>query len=47
MKYIHSHIVKIYGVFADEKYFYMIFEYMESGNLTKTIEEKGGKLTEV
>jgi serine/threonine protein kinase len=44
LKTIHPHIVKLYGFFDDEIYFYMVFEYMESGNLVKTIEEMGGKL---
>lgn len=42
----HPHIVKLYGFFNDPINFYMIFEFMESGNLSKTIEEKGGKMGE-
>lgn len=37
MKMSHPHIVKLYGFFDDIVYFYMVFEYMESGSLVKTI----------
>lgn len=38
MKMSHPHIVKLYGFFDDIVYFYMVFEYMESGSLVKTID---------
>jgi serine/threonine protein kinase len=44
MRINHPHIAKLYGFFNDAVYFYMVSEYMESGNLAKTIEEKGGRL---
>ena len=46
LKMNHPNIVKLYGFFDDSVNFYMIFEFMESGNLSKTIEEKGGKMSE-
>lgn len=42
----HPNIVKLYGFFDDSVNFYTISEFMESGNLSKTIEKKGGKMSE-
>ena len=42
----HSHIIKFYDAFIEEKNVYLLLEYAENGNLKSYILKKGGKLNE-
>lgn len=42
----HNHIIKIYELWQDEVYYYIITEYLEGGEIYKTI-SKRSKFTEI
>jgi serine/threonine protein kinase len=44
--FVHPFILKVYGIFDDETYIYLVLEFMEQGNLFNYL-KKYKKLTEV